>query len=852
MSEIPPLLVEQIVRRRCVLFLGPDAAESAAGYRGLPTSWQLADELANRCGYRGGYRPLPQVAQVCQHARGRYDLINFLRQRLDAPGYQPLPVQELVARIPFSAIVDAGWDRLLQVALEAQSVPYQLIQSALDIPYALSMPRLVLYKPYGSLDRPDSLVITEDDQLNVFYQLQGIKRRLADLLASHSLLMLGYAPDYDSVFVRIYHEIRHEQGPHRPPALVVESLSRSEDARQWEARGITPLVAEPVAFLVELAEAVAQAEGRVLVLPALAELSQAPAIRPADLTEQAETLNRVLETVGVAALVEQSDVPLLSAAQVRDLEAMRAAYERLSTSLAPAPGSEQMWLRQGNLEYARQNYDEARRYYGLALTAHPDLAEAYHNLHYLYLAQGQFDAALDAYRRAVALSPDLALLPPRYTIDAVLGRGGAGVVYRAQDEITGRTVAVKLLDRAYMRTDRLVARYRREAEILQRLQHPHIVGYLDYQQYQGRQFIVMEYLGDATLARVLARDRRLPLDQAYGIFEQACQAISFAHGQHIIHRDIKPANIFLVDGRVKLIDFGLAADLEAGQPSTVGLTTGTVAYMAPEQVAGGPVDERTDIYALGTVFYEMITGRHPTQGAYRPPSVLVPGLNDALDIVLDKARERESADRYPDVEAFRRELTRVIPLQPASHRAPFWQRGLAAVQQGLSTVAGSYWTLVLLVIVLLGLTLPALLPPGTGRAAVRIAGLLLWDMLIMVIVADWFTTWQARRSGYASLAAYGPLLGVLLGIIIGLITHFVFIAPGSFDFRGSMDWGDYAVNILTHTLVEVVVGGFGFLALAGGMRVSQRVHPRLRTWVGIGAAAVVLLLAGLFLYGLTH
>ena len=123
MSDMTPLLVEQIVRRRCVLFLGPDASESAGGYRGLPTSWQLADELAGRCGYRGGYRPLPQVAQICQHARGRHDLIDFLRQRLDAPAYRPLPVHELIARIPFSAIVDAGWDRLLQARWTRKACP---------------------------------------------------------------------------------------------------------------------------------------------------------------------------------------------------------------------------------------------------------------------------------------------------------------------------------------------------------------------------------------------------------------------------------------------------------------------------------------------------------------------------------------------------------------------------------------------------------------------------------------------------------------------------------------------------------------------------------------------------------
>jgi tetratricopeptide (TPR) repeat protein len=812
---LPPSLVEQISRRRCVLFLGPDAAEGASGYRGLPTSWQLADALAAACNYRGGYLPLAQIAQVYEHALGRHSLVSYLRERLEQEGHSPLPLHELIARLPFAAIVHAGWDGLLERALEQQDVAYQRIYSATELPYALPERGLLLYKPYGSLDRPETLVITENDQLDVFYSFQALKRRLAELIASYALLMVGYAPDYDSVFVRIYHEIRHEQGEHRLPAFVLESLSRPEDAAQWEARGIKPLVAEPVHFLYEMAKSVARADGRTLDLPALAAISQAPPATSNDLADETAALNRVLEKMGVGALVEQSDVPLFSLEQVRDLEAMQAAYVRLSATLPPTAESAQVWLRQGNVEYARQNFDNARRYYETALQLQPDLAEAYHNLHYVYLAQNEWDAALRAYQQAIALQPSLSLLPSRYHVDKVLGRGGTGVVYRALDQETGLPVAVKLLDRAFLRNEQALRRFRREADLLQRLSHPHIVHYLDFQHYQNRYFLVMEYLGEKTVSQLLAQEQRLPLDEAHAILQQVCQAVSFAHSQHIIHRDIKPANIFLVEGQAKLIDFGLAYDLAAGQPSLPGQATGTVAYMAPEQIAAGPTDERTDIYALATVAYEMITGQNPGQGAYRPASELIPGINLLLDGVLQKARARNPADRYPSVEVFSREMTDAIPLQAASRQASLWRRALARLQQGIRVATSRYWPIFVLVIALAGIHFPG--PQAT-------IGFLLWHIFLFALITDWFTAWLARNTGYPLLAANGPLLGLLFGLGTG-VASVALTKPEDFTTTPTY-WlySDYLFMLLSYAEMMVIVGIFGYLLIMLSTRLALRWH----------------------------
>lgn len=840
-ETVPAVLVEQVVQGRCALFLGPDAAESAAGYRGLPTSWQLAEELAAACNYRGGYRPLPQIAQIYQHNLDRHSLVSFLRNQLDDPACSPLPIHELIARIPLAVVVQAGWDQLLVRALERRGVPHRTIYSAVDLPYARPDGRLVIYRPYGSLDRPETLVITEDDQLGMFYQLRGLKAKLADLIASNALLMVGYAPDYDSVFVRIYHEIRRELGEHRLPAFVVESLSRPADAPQWEARGIRPLVADPIPFLYGLAAAVAARQGRPIDLPELGELSQAAPVTSEDLAAQTAILGQVLEKLGVGDLVEQSELPLLSADQVRDIEAMQAAYERLSASVAPTADAAQVWLRQGNIEYARQNYATARRDYELALAIRPDLAEAYHNLHHVHLAEEHPDAALEAYQKAIALRPELALLPSRFRIDRVLGRGGIGVVYRAVDTETDQLVAVKLLDRAYMRTEQTIRRFRREADLLERLNHPNIVRYLDFQQYQGRYFMVMEYLGDQTLARVLAERGRLPIDQAADILDQACQAISFVHDHQIIHRDIKPANIFLVGGRAKLIDFGLAVNMAAGQPSALGQATGTVAYMAPEQVTGGPVDERTDVYALGTVAYEIITGLHPGQGAYRPASELVSGITYDLDIVLQVAREREPGQRYPTVQAFRQELGRVLSLQPASQRAPAWRRGLSRLERAIERVVSTAWPPLLAVVIASGLFFPRPL---------HLIGASLWSAMLLVMLGSWFRAWQVRQVGYPSLAPGGPLLSVALGVIATLLT---FPLLSNTDLVGDtwlMRLLYYPIHLIIYGILAVMLGSLCFLTLLLGARLGQRLglNPRGRTSLAYGAMLLVLLFCALLMW----
>ena len=204
-----------------------------------------------------------------------------------------------------------------------------------------------------------------------------------------------------------------------------------------------------------------------------------------------------------------------------------------------------------------------------------------------------------------------------YEIVVPLGAGAMGEVYRARDTRLARMVAIKVL----ARTDtRRIARLEREARAISRVSHPCICALHDIGRQDGLEYLVMEYLDGETLARRL-EGGALQLDEALSIAIQMCEALDAAHSAGVIHRDLKPSNVMLTPGGVKLLDFGLAklrdpeqdpnlpASTQSGFSTEDGAVVGTYPYMAPEQVAGGHVDGRADIFALGVVMYEMVVGR---------------------------------------------------------------------------------------------------------------------------------------------------------------------------------------------------------------------------------------------------
>jgi serine/threonine protein kinase len=268
------------------------------------------------------------------------------------------------------------------------------------------------------------------------------------------------------------------------------------------------------------------------------------------------------------------------------------------------------------------------------------------------------------------------IIEGRYQIQRVLGEGGMGTVYAAEHVEIGKGVAVKILHPAYSRQQDLVERFRREARAASRIGHPHIVDVTDFGTTEdGCAYFVMEQLDGIDLADVLAHERRLDPARAAQITIQICRALEAAHAAGVIHRDLKPENIFLVarDGRadfVKVLDFGIARSL--GQESRLtnpGIAMGTPEYMAPEQALGGLADRRSDIYSVGALLYEMVTGIPPhgedeevsvlkKQELPRPPRELRQEIPEELDAVILKALEPDPAKRHQRMAAFEYDLTK--------------------------------------------------------------------------------------------------------------------------------------------------------------------------------------------------
>ncbi len=248
----------------------------------------------------------------------------------------------------------------------------------------------------------------------------------------------------------------------------------------------------------------------------------------------------------------------------------------------------------------------------------------------------------------------------RYHILEPLGRGGMATVWKARDDLLGRTVAIKLLDETIASDPVSRRRFRREAEIAALLEHPSIVPVYDAGESGETAFLVMKLVEGETLARFVAR-RLQPIDEVLRVAASVADALGYAHARGVIHRDVTPRNIMLTgNGDVYVLDFGLAS--VAGQSkSTTGHIVGTPAYMAPETLSGGTVDGRSDVYGLGVVLYEALTGATPFQGdrpeivgyailhgVVEPPSRLRPEVDSAVDAVVMRALSREPDGRHAD------------------------------------------------------------------------------------------------------------------------------------------------------------------------------------------------------------
>src|SRR6201993_5011547 len=195
----------------------------------------------------------------------------------------------------------------------------------------------------------------------------------------------------------------------------------------------------------------------------------------------------------------------------------------------------------------------------------------------------------------------------RYELELLVGSGGVVSVFCARDAQLGRRVAIKILHERFADDDEYVERFRREARSVAQLAHPNIVTVIDRGEQDGRQFIVFEYVDGVNLKELMTQEGPVSPREAIELALQVARGLSFAHESGLVHRDVKPQNVLLdADGRAKVTDFGIAHAVDVDGMTITGTVMGTSNYIAPEQARGQPVDEQTDVYSLGCVFYELL------------------------------------------------------------------------------------------------------------------------------------------------------------------------------------------------------------------------------------------------------
>ncbi len=268
------------------------------------------------------------------------------------------------------------------------------------------------------------------------------------------------------------------------------------------------------------------------------------------------------------------------------------------------------------------------------------------------------------------------VLGNRYEITKAIARGGMARVYLARDRSLDRPVAVKELVPEFAADESFVERFRREAQAAANLTHPNIVGVYDWGTQDNTYFIIMEYVDGPVLSKVLRDEGPLHPRRAAELASEVAAALGFAHSRGVVHRDVKPGNVILTSsGQAKVTDFGIARAMSAPEENLTqaGSVMGTATYFSPEQAQGLQVDQRSDLYSLGVVLFEMVTGRTPFTGetplaiAYKhvqdqppAPSTLVSGLPTGLEAVIMKLLRKRPEDRYANAEDLRADLRRFL------------------------------------------------------------------------------------------------------------------------------------------------------------------------------------------------
>lgn len=388
------------------------------------------------------------------------------------------------------------------------------------------------------------------------------------------------------------------------------------------------------------------------------------------------------------------------------------------------------------------------------------------NLFHLLTQKGDMDSAFQVYRDIVQRTPQQAFFPARFEVKKLIGKAELGVTYLLFDREKEHLVAATILDPSYEFTTEELEQFVGQVG---KLYSPRIGRVLGFRQHRDNTYLLSTYIDGPSLRARLNHGTPMSYQDAMQVAREITGALEDGHHQGLSHLNLRPSNIILSSRGVKLVNYGFSRLTSIRQATGGSARKYTDDYLAPEQLAGKDGDERSDIYAFGTILYEMLIGHPPSVGRFYYPSEVNLEATEAVDILIDHARENEPDRRFDSVEAIRAEIDRISLSLSRGGINQYVRKTLAWISDRYRKLTSGRGLILLLsgLAILLALSLMTFVPVQ-GRLAARLLLPLLVNSLVISIFCDWVIRALARRRGLGSLSTSGRGIGVILGLVFTL------------------------------------------------------------------------------------
>jgi tetratricopeptide (TPR) repeat protein len=806
LSIIPIDLVEQVERGNCLLVAGPGVSIPPAGRLGPPGPALLALELAYRLGGQLEEYSLPWVSQYYADRNGLNSLREYVGGRLDDVRYRPTPVHHLIAQIPFKTVVYAAQDDLLREAYRRHSVQVNYVLHSEALAYGNGRTIIQLY---GSAQDKASLRLTEDERRQVFAKDSRLGDYLVSEAVANSLLFVGFALN-DPYFREFFFQLRPQDEANLPRAYLVQAEADPQDvSNYWRQRNASSLLLEAD----DLLQGVGQSLLERGLLAALNTDYEEPL--PIDTAEQQRRQQIYLEFgrhLGLGGEVESGHQlqPFTSGLRLmRQVIAEHAmgigapdVIPQDQPDISRKEDNAQLQFQQGNIEWAEGNLDQARERFETSIEFDPNQSAAYLSLYYLLIETGEFEKALDFYQQLLERFPEQALLPDRYQIQKIAGQADLGITYVVTDAERNERVAATILRRPLSPESEALTRYINEVG---KIQSSRISRLLECGRYHTRTYLITEFVEGEFLREHLNPDSLMALDAGLQIAEQIALALEDGHRQGVPHLNLEPENIILAPSGVRLVNYGFSRLARGANAAGRSGSRFVRDYASPEQRAGEAGDARSDVYALGTIIYEMLTGRTPGLGAYQQVSEIHAQAGEAVDLLIAHARDLDPTRRFQTSEELRMEIQRISLASRHGWLAQYLRLGLASISKAYTWLYSWPGILATLLVVILdvlaeviNVPLPAIL-----HGALRFVGMAVVITPVCGELGYYMVREAARRQGLGSLIASGRGIGATLGLL--LILHVYRITDFSNNSLGGITTDDFARFLFFYFLYVVAM-----------------------------------------------